>query len=90
MAENFTKDPDEKLDYYFDWSSWLPTGDQIATSTWILSSGLTKESESNTLTTACVWISGGTAGRPYNVTNRITTTDGRISDRSMTIRILDR
>lgn len=85
----FTKDPDAVLDYIVDWSRWL-AGDTIAASLWIVPADLTKVTESNLATKAIVWLSGGTAGQSYTVTNRITTAGGRTEDRSFTIRVEDR
>jgi hypothetical protein len=86
----FTKDPDAVLDYIFDWSDWLSNGENISTSTMIVSAGLTLDSETNGFLSATAWISGGTPGHPYSVTNRITTNQGRADDRSITIRVTDR
>lgn len=80
--ETFVKDPDEVLDYTRVWDL---DGDTIATSTFLVPTGLTKDSETNDATTATVWLSGGTAFRTYIVTNRITTTGGRTFDRSWII-----
>jgi hypothetical protein len=85
----FVKDPNAVLDYAVDWSRWL-AGDEIATSDWTVPSGLTKLSHSKTTTKATVWLSGGTAGQSYTVTNRITTTGGRTEERSFTIRVEER
>jgi len=85
----FAKDPDAVLDYAVDWSRWL-AGDEIVTSEWTVPSGLTKVSDSKTTTKATVWLSGGTAGQSYTVTNRITTTGGRTEERSFAIRIEER
>jgi hypothetical protein len=85
----FTKDPNAVLDYSIDWTRWL-AGDQIATSEWIIPSGLTKMADSKTSTSATVWLSGGSVGQSYTVTNRITTAAGRTEDRSFTIRIEER
>ncbi|MBS1876637.1 MAG: hypothetical protein JSU00_25705 [Acidobacteria bacterium] len=85
----FTKDPNAVLDYSIDWTRWL-AGDQIAASEWIVPSGLTKMADSKTATSATVWLSGGTAGQSYTVTNRITTAAGRTEDRSFTIRVEER
>ena len=85
----FTKDPNAVLDYSTDWTRWL-AGDQIAASEWIVPSGLTKMADSKTATSATVWLSGGTAGQSYTVTNRITTAAGRTEDRSFTIRVEER
>ena len=70
MAQTFVKDPDATLDYIIDWSEWLDT-DTISTSTWTVPTGLTNVSDSNTTTTATIWLSGGTAGQRYTVSNRI-------------------
>ncbi len=85
----FAKDPDAVLDYSLDWSRWL-AGDEIAASEWIVAVGLTKASATNSPSKTTVWLSGGTAGQVYIVTNRITTAAGRTEDRSFTIRVEER
>jgi len=64
----FTKDSDETLDYQIDWSSWLGT-DTISTSTWVVDSGITKVSDTNTTTTTVIWLSGGSDGTDVSSTN---------------------
>lgn len=85
----FTKDPDAQLDYTIDWSSWLADSgdDSIVSSIWNVQSGIIAESDSSTETTATIWLSGGTLGKQYLVTNRITTNGGRINDRTVVIKI---
>ena len=91
MAEAaFTKDPQAVLDYVFDWTEWLATSETISTSTWTVTPGLTLDTSSNTIVTATAWISGGTPGIPYSVTNKIVTNQGRTDERSITIRVTDR
>lgn len=80
----FTKDPNAVLDYQIDWSAWLGV-DTILTSTWIVPDGITKDDASVTTTTATIWLSGGTAGESYRVTNRIVTVGERTNDRSIAI-----
>lgn len=80
------KDPDEILDYQLDWSEELDT-DTISTSTWIVPTGLTEETDSNSTTTTTVWLSGGTIGQVYTLTNRITTAGGRTYDQSVRLRV---
>lgn len=87
---NHIKDPDSKLDYGFDWSSWLATGETILTSTWTVETGLTKVSDSNSTTATTIWVTGGTVGESYVITNHITTSDGREDDRSHVLKIKDR
>ena len=86
----YTKDPNAVLDYKIDWGTWLGASETISTSTWTAATGITVNSSTNTTTTATVWLSGGTAGVQYMVTNRITTNQGRTDDRSLTISVQDR
>lgn len=90
MAALFIKDPNAVLDYKIDWASWLATSETISTSTFTVSAGITKDSESNTTTTATVWLSGGTAGTTYTATNRITTNQSRTDERTIEIRVEER
>lgn len=87
---DWVKDPDAVLDWRWDWSQWLQSGEQIIDSEIVVSPGLTLDSHSHTLASATAWLSGGSAGVPYLVTNRITTNQGRIDDRSITIRVTNR
>ena len=89
MSQYFTKDPDAVLDYAIDWSRWLGS-DTIQTSTWTVPSGLTEVSSEHTSTTVTIWLSGGTAGQTYTVTNRIVTAGGRTDERSIYIRVEQR
>ena len=84
MPDSFTKDPSDVLDYQGLYSSWLGT-DTIATSTWTVPSGLTKDSDTSTDTTTTVWLSGGTENRDYEVVNTIVTAAGRTRDKTITI-----
>jgi hypothetical protein len=87
----FTKDPDAVLDYSVDWSRWL-AGDEISSSEWLLENGaaIEKVTDTNTTTSATVWLRGGDAGTTYLVTNRIVTTGGRTDDRTITVKVEDR
>lgn len=86
----YTKDPSAVLDYRIDWSGWLAASETISTSTWTPESGITVDNETETTNTATVWLSGGTAGVEYTLTNRITTNQGRTDERSITILVKDR
>jgi hypothetical protein len=83
----FTKDPNAVLDFTIDWESWLD-GDTISASTWTPEAGITVDSDTDTDTTTTVWLSGGTAGQSYRVTNHITTAAGREEDRTLIIKVL--
>ena len=87
----FKKDPNAVLDYTFDWGPYLlPIADTIVTATWVHSAALTKVSQSNTTTTATVFVSGGVEGTSETLTCRITTAGGRTDDRSVILKITPR
>lgn len=86
-TNRFTKSPEATLDYKFDWSRWLPTGDTIATSSMTADTGLTVASDTHDTSTATVWLSGGTDGQNYDVVNEITTAGGRTDERTMVIQV---
>jgi len=88
-ANEFTKDPNAVLDYTWDWSDWLDA-DTISSSSTTVETGLTEDSESHTTTTVTVWLSGGTPGEDYEVTNRIVTAGGRTEDRTIVILVRER
>lgn len=85
MSATFIKDPEAVIDYAVGWSTWLAEGEEITTSVWIVPDGITKDSDSNSETVAVIWLSGGTAGQQYGVTNRVTTNQGRVDDRTITL-----
>ena len=80
------KDPDEVLDYGILWTGPPDRlgSDTILTSIWIQDppTGLVIDSDSHTLTTTIVWLSGGVEGVTYALTNRITTAGGRTMDQT--------
>ena len=88
MAQSFLKDPDSVVDYVIDWATWLAGTspvDTISTSTWTAETGITIDSDTNSTTRAKVWLSGGSDGTTYTVTNRIVTAGSRTADRSLRI-----
>lgn len=84
MVQQFLKDPDAVLDYQIDWEDWLGE-DTISDSEWTVPTGITNDGDTNTATTATIWLSGGTAGTRYKLINHITTVSGREEDRTITI-----
>jgi hypothetical protein len=86
----FTKDPNAVLDYGFDWSEWLATGETIATSVWVVTTGITKDSDLRTATETKVWLSGGIVNGVYRARNRITTSQSRTDDRTIIVRVVER
>ena len=88
----FKKDPSAVLDYGFNWTDWLDstTDETILESTWTVESGLTQGLDTEIEGVTTVWLSGGTLGEAYLVTNRIVTSAGRTEDRSFKIKIVNR
>ena len=81
-----SKDPDEVLDYSLDWAPRL-IDDTISTSLFIIPDGIVADSSSNSPTETIVWLSGGTLGATYTITNRVVTAQGRTMDQTVRLRI---
>lgn len=84
VSKGFPKTSAEVLDYQVDWSSWLGS-DTVSGSEWAVTTGLTIDSSSFDTTATTVWLSGGTVGSAYTVTNTITTAGLRTATRSFNI-----
>ena len=90
MTDTFSaiKDPDSVEDFTIDWAATLAESspaDTISTSAWSKDTALVIDSDSNTTTTATVWVSGGTDGTYTNLVNRVTTAAGRTLDRTIVL-----
>jgi hypothetical protein len=88
----FIKAPTDILDYEWDWSVWLPTGDTISSVVWTAESGLTIEvspAPSHASTNATVWIGGGTAGNTYTLECQITTAAGRVAQNTQNVNVVN-
>lgn len=80
---NFEKDPDAIIDYSVDWTDWL-VSDTISTGTWLISPvDLVEVSASYTSADCTIFVSSGTVGQTYSLTNRITTANGRRNDQTI-------
>ena len=88
------KDPNAKLPFSVDWSTWLVNeNDTIASIEWIVPRGLIKASNPPAQVVdgkATVWLSGGMHRQTYTVTCRITTAGGRVDDRDLEILVENR
>jgi len=83
------KDPEEVLDYVLDWSAKLGE-DTISTSAWSVPGGVSEDSSSAGDQSATIWISGGTTGTVYTLTNTIVTTGGRTLEQSLYLSVIER
>lgn len=88
----FEKDPEAVLDYSVDWTDFLETAETIFSSQWFSPAGITVDSNGHTNKVATVWLSGGTVGSSYELTNRITTDNdpARVDERTIIISIVNK
>ncbi len=88
-------DPGEKLDFALDWGDFLDDSgspsDTIVGSTWAIdplhtaiSPNLTASSFSTRITS--IFVDDPVLGQIYLLTNTITTAEGRVAERSITLR----
>ena len=91
MPNSFYKDSDAELDYKFDWSNWLDSGESISTYAITVSSTLLENTTdsfySNSVT---VWLAGGSIKSDYNVACLIQTDSSRIDERTIRIHVRNR
>ena len=93
MSVRFRKQPDENLDYDFDWSAWMASGDtlQASTGTSVVSAttGITVGTKTHNTSTSIVkqFLSGGTADADYEIECTVTTTQGRIGQREIILEV---
>jgi hypothetical protein len=88
--QTFTKDPDAILDYGFNWTGWLASGETIVSASWTIPTGITKTTDQVTTTHTVVWLSGGTVGKTYAIACKITTSAGRVDERTFRIYVSQR
>jgi hypothetical protein len=87
----FVKDPNANLDYRFDWADWLQAGDTITShDVAVVTGDVVIGSHSNDTNSVTVWLSAGTVGTDATVRVRVTTTQGRVDDRTSTFKIRER
>lgn len=84
------KDPDEEFIEGFDWSDRLVTDETLSASVWEVASGLTGSGATYTDTETQIELTGGTVGTSYLVTNRVTTSNGAVYQRSFKALVVNR
>jgi hypothetical protein len=90
------KDSEAVLSYTFDWSDWLPEGDQLDTVDYTITARsndpdpLVKVSQGVTGALTFITLSDGQIGKTYTVTCKVTTNDGLIDRRSFRVKVLAR
>lgn len=80
-------DPDERLDYPWDWSARFAAGETISgTAAWTVPTGITQDGTSQTATTATIWLKNATLGQSFPITCHVTTNQSRTMDWTQTLR----
>jgi len=74
--KSFLKQPADNLDYDFDFSEWLATGDTIVSSVVVAEVGITLGTKIETTTNVKQFVRGGVSGQDYKVSCTITTANG--------------
>ena len=84
----------EVKDYRLEWDLRImidgvmtDVGDTVTGSTWVVETGITKDSYTRTTDSTTIWLSGGTAGVEYTLTNRVTTGQGRTYEQSILVNV---
>jgi len=72
------------LNIGLDWADWLET-DTLILSEWTADAELTLSRKQNTTTTTSCYVAGGILNKSYQITNKITTADGKVDTRYVTI-----
>lgn len=85
----FQQQPDEVLDYDFDFSTYLPTLDTLVSVSATADAGITLGDTVISPTGKFIkqWVRGGTAGMAYKVEITATTAQGRVKQIEFKIKI---
>lgn len=87
----YDKDPEARLDYTWDWTAWLETGETITAHTVAVTKGdVTLDGDTEAAGVVTAWVTGGTAATIAWVTCHITTSDDREDERTLHLSIRDR
>jgi hypothetical protein len=90
MGNSFRKDPHAILDYKFDWSEWLTSGETLSTYSVTLDAGLTLDDSTFDNDSVTFWVSGGVDGNSYDAVCHIATSSSREDDRTARFHIRER
>jgi hypothetical protein len=86
-----TQQPAERLDYDIDYAEqdFLTAGETISSATAAVTPAGLSVALVNVSTRVKLWVEGGSAGTTYKVTVTATTSDGRIKQDELKVRIKD-
>ena len=90
----FLKDPRASVDYAIDWAAGYLDGQTIQASGWRVEpdepQGLRVAATLSAPTRVGATLAGGIAGHLYRVSNTVTLSDGRVDERTLTLRADER
>jgi hypothetical protein len=90
MSEVMEKRPHEVLDYVFDFTRWLSSGDAITEATAdVVGGSVVIDRVITDGSTATAWASGGAVGNTAEITMKIGTQLGRRKEAVLRLRIRD-
>lgn len=88
------KDPDAVLDYQVDWSEWLAAGESISGTPIVTANGLIVNPAGKSTVVAdgkvTFWLGGGAKRSLCDVSCLITTSQGRVDQRSFSVKVDER
>ena len=90
IRPSIIKDPDATLDYSFDWTDWLAGVSDTISTYEIVGTGVTVTNVSLSGAKVIGWVSGGVVGAASKIVCKITTTAGRIEQRTIYLTIEER
>lgn len=95
--KTFEIDPDDELDYTFDYTqpvgaqpAFLGAGETITSHQLIAETGITVYNDSESAGVVTYWVKDGVAGKFPKVTSRIVTNQGRTKDWTVKFKVTDR
>lgn len=77
--------PGDDLDYGFDYTDFLDSGETITQSDWTASSGITLSRDLIAGPVTLTFAAGGEDGKYYQLVNEIATSSGRVYNRMITL-----
>ena len=90
----FLKDPGAEIDYAIDWAAGYLDGQTVFASSWLVApvepGGITLLTQATAPTRSVATLAGGIPGHVYRVTNRVTLSDGRRDERTLSLRVEQR
>ena len=94
MSVLYLKDDDAVLDFSFRWTDWVAEGETIVSFKITVPTGITlgvgAQAAYESGGAITYWLTGGTIGRTYAIACRVTTSAGRIDERTMLVKVIER